>query len=116
MAGKERAGSGLQREAPPVLMTIAAVLLAIVIGAAGFYVYNGGWKTAAQQDQEYKHNLLPIMAAKHGDMGPLEAENRLRKAHGEAPLELPKDKPQIGGSRQRLLDLQKQLAAHQGGQ
>ena len=106
-----------QREATPVLTIAAVGLLLLLLGAGGFYLYNGGWKTASQQDEEYKHNLLPIMAAKHGDRGPLEAENRLRKERGEAPLELPKDRPQQSGdNHQKLMDLQKQLMAHQGKQ
>ena len=116
MPGKGN-GAGLRREAPPVLMIIGVVLLVIVLGAGGFFAYNGGWKTAGQQDEEYKHNFLPIMAAKHGDMTAFEAENKLRKERGQPLLEMPKDKSQTAGdNRQQLADLQKQLAAKQGNQ
>jgi hypothetical protein len=104
-----------KREAPPVLLIAAVVVLVMALGAGVFYTFNGGWKTAGQQDEEYKHNLLPIMAAKHGDTGPLEAENRLRKEHGQPPLEMPKDRQQTAtDNRQKLADLQKQLEARQG--
>ncbi len=118
MPGKSNGnGPGLRGEAPPVLMIIAVTLLVIGLGAGGFYVYNGGWKTAAQQDEEYKHNYLPIMAARHGDTGPLEAENRLRKEHGQPLLEIPKDKSQTAANdREKLADLRKQLEAKQGNQ
>jgi hypothetical protein len=57
------------------------------------------------------------MAAKHGDMGPLEAENKLRKEHGQPLLEIPKDKEQNAvDTRQKVADLQKILAAKQGNQ
>ena len=96
-------------------MIVAVVFLVMALGGGAFYTFNGGWKTAAQQDEEYKHTLLPIMAAKHGDNGPLEAENRLRKEHGQPPLEMPKDKQQtMTDNRQKLADLQKQLESRQG--
>jgi hypothetical protein len=107
----------MRRNAPPILMIIAVVLLVIGLGAGAFYVYNGGWKTAAQQNEEYKHNYLPAMAAKHGNMAAFEAENKLRKERGEPPLEMPKDKGQTAGdNQQKLADLQRQLAAKQGQQ
>ena len=84
-------------------------------GPGGYYAYNGGWKTASQQEEAYKHEMLPIIAAKHGDKEPLEAENRLRQEHGQPPLEMPKDKQQIlSDNRSKLADLQKQLEARQG--
>ncbi len=114
MPGKDN-NKGLKGEAPPVLMIVAVVLLVIGLGVGGFYVYNGGWKTAAQQDEDYKHNYLPIMAAKHGDMEAFEAENKLRKEHGQPLLEMPKDKSQTAGdNQQKLADLRKQLEAKQG--
>jgi flagellar basal body-associated protein FliL len=105
----------LQREAPPVLIIVAVVLLVVALGAGAFYVYNGGWKTAAQQDEEYKHHYLPLMAAKHGDMGPLEAENKLRKEQGQPLLELPKEHRQSAADvRQKLQALQQQLQGRVG--
>jgi len=103
------------REVPPALIIVAIVVLVIAVGAGGFYAYNGGWKTAAQQDDAYKHELLPIMAAKHGDTTALEAENRLRREHGQAPLVMPKDKKESAvDNRQKLLDLQKKLQGSEG--
>ena len=118
MPGKDRgnSGAGLRRKAPPGLTIIAVALLVLVLCAGGFYAFNGSWKTAGQQDEEYKHNLLPLMAAKHGDMEPLEAENRYRKEHGQAPLTLPDDKQARNGGDQRakLEALQKQLQGKTG--
>jgi uncharacterized protein HemX len=106
---------GLQREAPPVLLIIGLVVLVLVLGVGAFYAYNGGWKTASQQDESYKHEMLPIMAAKHGDMEPLQAENKLRQQQGQSPLELPKERRQMtADDHQKLLNLQKQLQARQG--
>ena len=114
---KRDSSPGLHGEAPPVLMVVACVLLVIGLSAGGFYAFNGGWKTAGQKADEYTHYYGPIMAAKHGDLGPLEAENRLRTAHGQPLLEMPKDKAQTAtDSRQKVADLQKLLAAKQGNQ
>ncbi len=111
--GSER----LRSDIPPVFIGIAVVLLLLVVGAGAFYVYNGGWKTASQQQEDYKHNLLPIMAAKHGDMRPLEAENKLRKERGEPPLELPKErKSSAAENADKLSALRKQLMERGAGQ
>jgi hypothetical protein len=102
------------KDAPPILTIIAVVILVLIVGAGGFFVYNGGWKTAGQQDEDYKHNLLPIMAAKHGDMGPFEEENKLRKSKGQPPLEMPKDKQQnASDANNSLSELQKKLGGGQ---
>lgn len=115
MPTKSKQGSKLQQEAPPILMIIGVVVLVIALGLGGFYAFNGGWKTASQQDEQYKHEMLPILAAKHGNMDPLNAENKLRAQHGQAPLEMPKDKQQMAtDNRQKLQELQKQLSNHQG--
>ncbi len=82
---------GLHREAPKALIIAGITAVALIAVVVGYYVVNGGWKTPGQQDEDYKHNLLPIIADKHGDMKPLEDENALRKARGQAPLVLPKD-------------------------
>lgn len=101
-----------QREAPPVLIIAAIVVLIAALGAGAFYVYNGGWKTAAQQEAQYKHEMLPIMAAKHGDTEALQAENRLRQQQGQAPLEMPKERKQLPGNyHEKLADLQRRLGA-----
>src|SRR5579884_2059249 len=97
MAEMHRAGGVSKREAPtkgqaevpPFVIGIVIAVLVLVLGAGAFYAWNGGWKTQAQLQEEGKHNSMPLWAAKHGDMAPLEAENRLRKEHGEPPLEVP---------------------------
>lgn len=111
-----RAKVGRNRsDAPPLLAVGAIVLLVICLGIGGFYAYNGGWKTAAQQDETYKHEMLPAIAANRGDTAPLEAENKLRKEHGEAPLVLPPDRHQKADeSRAKLADLQKAVDAKRG--
>lgn len=106
-----------EREAPKALIIIAVVLIVVGLGVGGFYVANGGWRTPAQQDEYYKHNLLPILAAKHGDTEALEAENKLRKENGQAPLEMPKDKATSSGdTRQKLADFRQKLLAKMGNQ
>ena len=113
-SAKERV-TGNRGQASPLLAVGAIVLLVICLGIGGFYAYNGGWKTAAQQDETYKHEMLPAIAANRGDMAPLEAENKLRKEHGEAPLVLPPDRHQKADeSRAKLADLQKAVDAKRG--
>ena len=115
MSAKATQENKLQRETPPVLMILGVIVLVFDLGAGVFYIYNGGWKTAAQQDEAYKHEMLPILAAKHGEMAPLEAENKLRKEQGQSPLELPKDRQKMAtDNHQKLEELQKQLGARQG--
>ena len=110
MPAKSKTGNSLQREAPPALMIIAIVVLVLILGIGGFYAYNGGWKTASQQDEAYKHEMLPVMAAKHGDTEALEAENKLRKQNGQAPLVVEKEKRSMTESdHQKLQDLQRKL-------
>ncbi len=105
----------MRREAPPALIIAGIVVLVLLVGVGGYYAYNGGWRTAAQQDDAYKHELLPILAAKHGDMSALEAENKLRQSRGQPKLEMPKEKhaPTVS-EHQKLLDLQQKLGARQG--
>ena len=101
-----------QREAPPIMIIIGVVLLALLLGAGGYYAYNGGWKTSGQQDFEYTHTILPVLAARKGDMAPLEAENKLRKEHGQPALEVPKDvKGSTTKDPEALRKLQEQLQA-----
>jgi hypothetical protein len=80
-----------QREAPPVVMIIGVIVLVLALGAGGYFVVNGGWKTSGQQAYEYQHETLPIYAAKHGNKEAFDAENALRKEHGQALLVMPKD-------------------------
>jgi hypothetical protein len=103
------------REVPPAVIIVAIVLIVAVLGAAGFYAFNGGWKTPGQQQAAFNHEFLPIMAAKHGDTEALDAENKLRQSRGQAPLEVPRKKEQMAGNRmEKLAELQRKLGAGQG--
>ena len=116
MATKGGKRAAPAREVPQPLIIAAVVLLVICLGAGAFYAYNGGWKTAAQQQEAYNHEMLPIMAAKHGDTEALDAENKLRQSRGQAPLEVPrkKERMQTEDRMQKLAELQKKLGAGQG--
>ena len=115
MSVKGKTSGESKREVPPFVVIAGIVVLVLAVGAGGYYAFNGGWKTASQQDDVYKHEIMPIMAAKHGDKEAFEAENKLRKEHGQAPLEMPKDRQQtLDKNRQKLADLQKLLGAKQG--
>jgi hypothetical protein len=106
-----------QREAPPVLIIVGVVVIVLALGIGGFVAFNGGFKTKGQQEYQYQHEFLPIMAAKHGDKDALDAENNLRKEHGEAPLEMPKDnKDGVGHDSDAFKKLQDQLRAKGAGQ
>lgn len=114
----KRSSQGVgSREAPPALVIGAIVVLVLALAAGGFYAYNGGWKTAGQQEQQYKHEFLPIMAAKHGDTTALEEENKLRQQRGQPLLEMPKERKQMPADyRQKLQALQQKLGGGQQGQ
>jgi hypothetical protein len=106
-----------RREAPRGVIIAAVVALVLVVGAGGYYAINGGWQTAAQQDEAYKHELLPIVAAKHGNPEALEAENRLRSREGRPALQIPKDKKQTSpNDPAKLADLQRRMGARQADQ
>jgi hypothetical protein len=114
MASSDRLKEIGRQEASPVVMVIGIVILVLVLGAGGFYAFNGGWKTSGQQEYEYQHDTLPIYAAQHGNKEAFDAENKLRKEHGQPPLEMPKDK-KSGTSvndPEALKKLQDQLTAH----
>jgi hypothetical protein len=116
VAARNAKSKAQPREVPQAVVIAAIVLIVVALAAGGFYAYNGGWKTAGQQQEEYKHELLPLMAAKHGDTEALEAENKLRKDRGQPALELPKGK-QSGrpmNDPERLRQLQQQMAGHAG--
>jgi hypothetical protein len=101
-----------KREIPPAVIITAIVILVPVMGAGGWYAYNGGWQTDAQKDYTARHEMAPLMAAKHGDMEPLQAENALRARQGQPPLILPKEKKSISPNNPaKLADLQRQMGA-----
>jgi len=105
-----------QREAPLTLMVVGVIVLVLALGAGGFVAFNGGLKTKSQQEYEYQHEIMPIMSAKHGDTTAFDAENKLRKEHGEAPLQMPKEtKGAAAKDPEAFKKLQEQLAAHGAG-
>lgn len=81
-------GTGVKREIPPALIAVVGVIFLIGLAVGGFYVVNGGWQTSGMKDDMYKHEVLPILQAKHGDKSLLEAENKLRKEQGKPLLTL----------------------------
>jgi hypothetical protein len=81
-----KTGGWKEMNVPAGAIWVVIVLLVIALGAAGWYAFNGGWKTEAQKDEVYYHQMLPLLAAGHGDMEPLEAENKLRKQKGQPLL------------------------------
>jgi hypothetical protein len=98
------------REVPPALIVAVIVLLVLGVGTGGYYAFNGGWKTDAQKDDMARHEVVPILAAKHGDMEPLEAENKLRQQQGQPLLAVPKDKKQTSpNDPSKLADLQRRM-------
>jgi len=109
--------SALRDEAPPAIIISAIAVVVLLLGVAGFYFYNGGWQTQHQREEYAKHNLVPIMAAKHGDKTMLEAENKMRREHGQQELQMPQERAESAqSSRDKLMALQKQLEGHQGTQ
>src|SRR5271168_5331815 len=113
MPAKGTRDAGLRGDASPILIVVAIVFLVLGLGVGGFYFYNGGWQTQGQREEYARHNLLPIMAAKHGDKSMLDAENKLRKEQGQPALEMPKDKSESAeSSRDKLMALQKQMGGH----
>ena len=112
MPAKGNRDRDLGREVPRVLIVVVIVLLVLGLGAGGYFAFNGGWKTDSQKDDMAKHEVVPILAAKHGDMEPLEAENRLRQRQGQSTLAVPKDKKQTSpNDPAKLADLQRRMGA-----
>ncbi|MDE2126882.1 MAG: hypothetical protein KGJ62_09860 [Armatimonadetes bacterium] len=91
---KSQTPNGLRREAPRGVVIAAAVLLAGCLFAGGWYAWNGGWKTKAQKEWEYRHVYGPIHQAQKGMMDAFNAENARRKADGEPLLKMPPDRHQ----------------------
>jgi hypothetical protein len=96
---------------------IVAALVALIagLGAAAFYVINGGWQTAAQKDYQFQHDIGPIVAAQHGRTSALERENQLRRERGQPLLEMPKDRhTSMQEQRQKFEELQQKLNGQRG--
>ena len=92
---KRSSGDGLLKQnASPVVTIVLIILLMIGLGAGAFYAYNGGWKTRAQKEEEFKHVWGPIMAAKRGMPEALDKENAYRKEHGQELLKMPENRHQ----------------------
>jgi hypothetical protein len=91
----------LRGEVPKPLIIAAIVVIVGIVGAFGFYAYNGGWATQGQLDNKFKHEVGPIMAAKRGNTEALDAENELRKKNGQPLLKPPKDRHEAGADRMR---------------
>ncbi len=112
MPGKNSRDREDRREIPPAVIVAAIVLLVLAVGAGGYYAFNSGWQTDAQKDSMAKHEVIPIMAAKHGDTEPLQAENRLRQQQGQPLLVMPKDKKQSSpNDPSKLAELQRRMGA-----
>src|ERR1044071_636968 len=82
----------LRGEVPKPLIIVAIVIIVGIVGAFGFYAYNGGWATAGQLDNKFKHEVGPLMAAKRGNTEALDQENALRQKNGHQLLKMPKDR------------------------
>ena len=103
------------KEVPQALVIAGIVVLVLILAAGGFYAYNGGWKTAGQKDEAFKHEMLPIIAAKHGDKELLDQENKARQQRGQSPLEMPRDKKESPKDfSKKLSELQQKLRGSQG--
>jgi len=112
MPGKNKSDRSERREIPPALIVVVIVLIVLGAGTGGYYAFNGGWQTDSQKDDMAKHEIVPIMAAKHGDTGPLEAENRLRQRSGQAALAMPQDKKMTSpNDPAKLAELQRRMGA-----
>jgi multidrug resistance efflux pump len=97
------------------MIVAALVVLVVGLGAAAFYVINGGWQTAAQKDYQFQHEVGPIVAAQHGRTSALEHENQLRRERGQPLLEMPKDRhTSAQEQRQKLEELQQKLSGQRG--
>ncbi len=114
-AKKAGSNSLLQRNPSPILAATIILVLVFVLGSGAFYAYNGGWKTDSQKDFQFQHEMMPLMQASKGIMGPLERENQRRKANGQPPLEVPKDHQATAqDNRQAIADLQQKLNSAKG--
>jgi len=84
---------GLKREASPLVIGVALLVVLLGIGTGVYYLANNGWRTQAQKDAFLYHDYLPLKALQHGDRGPFDAENALRKREGKPPLVDDMNKP-----------------------
>ncbi len=106
-----------QREIPRSLIIVIAVIVVGVLGAGVYYEVNGGWATQSQLRELDKHELGPLMAARHGNMIPLEHENARRKRLGLPLLQVPPSRQETAvQTRQKLQQLRQALEAKQGKQ
>ncbi|MGC8666939.1 MAG: hypothetical protein ACP5VE_02320 [Chthonomonadales bacterium] len=102
--------AGIRREVPQALLIAVIVVVVLALGAGAYYVINGGWATPAQMEAKFQHETFPLVAAKRGDMEPLEKENARRKAAGLPPLQLKEDRHEsMQQAKQKLLELQQKL-------
>lgn len=97
-ATDNQSGTGLRREAPPVAIVIAVLLLVCGVGAGIFYLLNNGWQTQSQRDYNFYHDYLPLLSLEHGDRKAFDDENALRKKEGRPPLVAVKGPPKLTGA------------------
>ena len=91
----------LRGEVPRPLIIALIIIIVGIVGAFGFYAFNGGWATQGQLDNKFKHEVGPIMAAKRGNTEAFDAENEQRKKNGQPLLKMPKDRHESGPDRMR---------------
>lgn len=108
---KKDSGTPLGQQVGTPILVVISVVAILGLVAAGFYAYNGGWKTDAQKDEQFKHEIMPIMQAKRGMTEALDRENQIRKQNGQPLLELPKNRHETADAqRQKLMELQQKLS------
>lgn len=104
-----------KREVPRLLIVIVAVLVVGVLAAGIYYEINGGWATQSQLREMAKHKYGPLMAARHGNMIPLQQENARRKRLGLPLLKVPQSRQETAAqSKQQLQQLRQAIEAKQG--
>lgn len=107
---KAARAAGVRREVPQGVLIAVIVVVVLALGAAAYYVINGGWATPGQMEAKFEHETFPLVAAKRGDMEPLEKENARRKAAGLPLLQVKEDRHEtMQQAKQKLLELQQKL-------